>query len=163
MMQSLFFHLPLFFYWCFWSTFLASSLAFPNSKRPFTGVFAVFTWINQTRRALCPNHLSSLLLPFVVCLSLPSLPIHSIFFHFIHVARVLFGMLASCAKCDSFLLSQSVRWTLIYSDLPTFFLFLPWSKFENAIILQPVKLYTKDNNSTGRLMTLPLWCGHSLL
>ena len=114
--------------WCFWSTFLASSLAFPNSKGAFTGVFAVFIWINQTRRALCPNHLSSsLLLPFVVCLSLPSLPIHSIFFHFIHVARVLFGMLASCAKCDSFLLSQSVRWTLIYSDLTTFFFYLDQS------------------------------------
>ena len=58
------------------------------------------------------------------CLSVSPFIAHSFyFFHFIHVARVLFGMLASCAKCDSFLLSQSVRWTLIYSDLPTFFFF----------------------------------------
>ena len=44
------------------------------------------------------------------CLSVSPFIAHSFyFFHFIHVARVLFGMLASCAKCDSFLLSQSVR------------------------------------------------------
>ena len=102
----------------------------------FPGQFISFSQQQRTiYRCVCGSYLdkpnmkgfvfkSSFFFVAASCLSLLSLPIHFIFLSiFIHVVGVLFGMLASCAKCDSFLLSQSVRWTLIYSDLTTFFYF----------------------------------------
>ena len=84
MMPSFFFHPSSFFYSCFWNTFsdtfLASSLAFSNSKRQSAGVFAVLSWINQTRRS---THHSSLLSLFARLF-------------FVHFCTMVYAVFYSC-------------------------------------------------------------------